>query len=75
MNDYLAIDSGGYLCANNCSVAECFSEKSGWCLIEQVHQSVKCKALIHFYDRILYYIKTFLMKKNSRPCCMTTMNE
>ena len=39
MNEYLDIDSGGYLyeqpLCSSCSVAGCFPEKLRWCLIEQ----------------------------------------
>ena len=49
IEELLAIDIGGYLYKQplciNCSVAGCFSEKLRWCLIEQVCQGVKCKAL------------------------------
>ena len=37
MNEYLAVDNGGFLCASrflqciNCSMAGCFPEKQGWC--------------------------------------------
>ena len=35
INEYLAIDSGGYVIEyysrSNCSVAECFPDKSSWC--------------------------------------------
>jgi len=46
---YLAIESGGYLSMNgvlriNFSMAEYFTEKSRWCLIEQVCLGVKWKA-------------------------------
>ena len=38
MNEYLAVDSGGYLYEQPsriyCSMAGCFSEKLRWCLIE-----------------------------------------
>ena len=46
MNEYLAIDSGGYLCSNaliTC-MARCFPEKPRWYSIEQVCQGVKRKA-------------------------------
>ena len=53
MNEYMAIDSGGYLYAQpsriNCSMAGCFPEKLRWHLIEQaacmgnkVKSSVSC---------------------------------
>ena len=41
INEYLAIDRGG--CVYEQTV--CFPEKLRWCLIEQVCQEVKCKAL------------------------------
>ena len=45
MNDYLAIDSGGYLYKQpsriNCSVAGCFPDKLICCLIEYVCQGNK----------------------------------
>ena len=38
MSEYLAIDSGGYLCMNRqWSVAGCFPEKSRWCSVEEVY--------------------------------------
>jgi len=44
MNEYLPIDSGGYLCTNsqhiNCSMAEFFLEKLIWCPSEQGVKSV-----------------------------------
>ena len=45
----LAIDSGGYVSehssCSNCSVAECFPERSSWHRNEQLCQGVKGKAL------------------------------
>ena len=45
INEYLAIDSGGYLYDQpsriNYSMAGCFPEKPRWCLIEQVCQGSK----------------------------------
>ena len=42
MNDYMVINSGGYLCTNNvcinCSMAEVFPEMLGWCALEQICQ-------------------------------------
>ena len=50
MNEYLIIDSGGYLCMKsshngiNCSVTEYFPDKSTWCSVGQINQRVKHKA-------------------------------
>ena len=48
MNEYLAVDNGGYLYEQpsriNCSAAGSFTEKSRLCSIKQVRQSVKCSA-------------------------------
>ena len=42
--EYLAVDSGGYVnetsSRNDCSVAECFPEKSRWCWNERYCQWV-----------------------------------
>ena len=42
INEYLAVDSGGYVnewcLRSNCSMAEFFPEKSSWCWNEQVCQ-------------------------------------
>ena len=48
MIDYLAVDSGGYLCtSSHCTLiaAECFpdADKSRWCV--QGVNTVKCKVL------------------------------
>ena len=49
INKYLATDRGGYLnkqsSRSNCSMAECFPEKSKWHWNEQVCQGVNCKVL------------------------------
>ena len=48
INVYLAEDSDGNVSAvalSNCSVAECFPEKSSWRRNEQVCQGLKCKAI------------------------------
>ena len=46
MNEYLAINSGGYVYEQpsriNCGMAGCFTETFRWYLIEQVYQGVKC---------------------------------
>ena len=45
INEYLAIDSGGYVyeqpSRSNCGMAGCFPEKPRWCLGEQVCQGSK----------------------------------
>ena len=46
MNEYLAVDSGGYLSSCIiCSMAGCFTKKLRWCLIEQVCHREKSKEL------------------------------
>ena len=47
MNEYLAIDGGGYFFTNSfrALIAACFPKKTRWCLSEQVCQGIKCKAL------------------------------
>ena len=47
MNEYLAIDNGGYLYKQriNCNVAGCFPENLRWCLVEQVCQINKVLGL------------------------------
>ena len=62
MNEYLAIDRGGYLYEQpshiNCNVAGDFPEKLKWCLIAQFCQG--SKALRSPEDWILRYIRTYL---------------
>ena len=46
MNQYIAIDSGGYLFTNNLGAFMATwldAEKCRWCKFEQVCQGVKCK--------------------------------
>ena len=58
-----------------CSVAESFPEKPRCCLIEQVCQGVKCKAIVRF-DTALYKISTLLStsRKHQRVINLGTKN-
>ena len=47
---------------SNCSMAECFPEKSSRCQNEHACQRVKCKALP--MDWILRYIRTYFFHNN-----------
>ena len=62
INEYLAIDSGGYVSSHiNCSMWLDASQKPRWCLIEQVCQGSKVySALNGPEDWILHYIRTCL---------------
>ena len=52
MNEYLVIDSSGYLCTNNLHALNAVgldaSREAGWCLVEQVFRGVQCKTRMEY---------------------------
>ena len=63
LNEYLAVDRGGYLCMKPAQYLQrdwMLPERLRRCFIEQVCQGVKCKSLSNLEDWILCYIRKHL---------------